>query len=762
MVSDNGVATQADIVGIPGAALSTVSFTQGIMRAISRDNVNHYAVIQVEAIGSCFQSNGPWAAKLPDLLSRAPSVRLARLEAWVGWEKGDTSSLMSQTPGGRTAALLCCALGSLYSKDQCGAILHGLSQDTLPQDCQNASPNQLGRVCMVLDSKLACLGFGNHLALHVTRVRELFFDAGLESPRDLANTPGEEDMHAFLNQVRDALQDENLILQVSGTKCVGTWLALVLAMCPDDVSVLFDGKTIISGRRDNIVFSVTNSPQAATEIHLESKLEPNTTDFRKRHIVEGRNELNQQLSFALDGILPSHLDIFLATAGADPRVSPKLQGAVANLIASMAISFTRRDYYGGSFDLYPAQRFPAQGMWILLGPNYRETIKDRLQKVLCRPSEELQAPVLDYYQTLHSMISTALPPSHCTCGTCTTKDPWNPLVRLKDNTIARDKQKSCTVAQLWSAIGQIANFALLFLFVEASQNSSIKLYAVRNRHDEQFSEFLWNSFNQNSDYYGLDIDNIHRQILNFAGRAVVSDFESPRICSSSGASTIYPGTLEAPRITNPLTVRYKLVDGRLFYRSDSYDVIISVMPEIRTVKKMARQKAKASMTKGPIAVSRLGEHSSLLMTLRPASKDTCEALWLRCQIKRGSSTVDVDFVDIHLGLMSLTPGDPCDHSLSALLDPKDYVKPVKTTSVMAPVAAGKDAIGITLTHRNEESQFLCCTQPVLQLYQGDCCMPCAVAQAEREGYSVVIGGSETTHFMEMVERQVRLRTDRAT
>uniref|UniRef100_A0A4E9EGI3 Uncharacterized protein n=1 Tax=Gibberella zeae TaxID=5518 RepID=A0A4E9EGI3_GIBZA len=96
------VPAQADIVGIPGAVMTTLSLTQGLLRAVSADNVNPQAVIQMERLGSCFHSNGPWASRVPDLLCRASSVRLERLSAWIDWEKNDTASFMSKTTGGKT------------------------------------------------------------------------------------------------------------------------------------------------------------------------------------------------------------------------------------------------------------------------------------------------------------------------------------------------------------------------------------------------------------------------------------------------------------------------------------------------------------------------------------------------------------------------------------------------------------------------------------------------------------------------------------
>ncbi|KAG4281258.1 hypothetical protein FPRO06_10163 [Fusarium proliferatum] len=297
---NGGVAAQADILGIPGAALNTIGFAQGLLRAVSADNANPNAVIQVQQIGSCFQSNGPWAAKIPDVLSRASCVRLERLSAWVGWAKDDTPAFMSQTTGGQTAALLCCALGSLYSKSRCGFLLYNLCRDILPADRQLSSPTQLGEVCMLLERKSACLGFGNHLALQVTRLRQCFFEAGLDVPRDLADTPTEEDLNHFLSGVCSALQDESLILQVSGTRCVGTLLALTLAMCPEDVSVRINREVLMSGLRDNIIFSVTTEDGSSTQIHLETKLEIKKAGFLKRHIItESQHEHNEELRFHL-------------------------------------------------------------------------------------------------------------------------------------------------------------------------------------------------------------------------------------------------------------------------------------------------------------------------------------------------------------------------------------------------------------------------------------------------------------------------------
>ncbi|XEU95979.1 hypothetical protein FSHL1_001264 [Fusarium sambucinum] len=408
---ESAVPAQADIVGIPGAATSTLSLTQGLLRAVSADNVNPQAVIQMERIGSCFHSNGPWASRVPDLLCRASSVRLERLSAWIGWEKNDTASLMSKTTGGKTASLLCCVIGSLYEPARCGTLLYGLSENILPSEQQIASPSQLGEVCKILEGKLACLGFGNHFAIQATRLRQCFFEVGLEVPRHLIDSPTEDDIRAFLCSVRDALQDENLILQVTGTRCSATLLAVVLAICPDDTSVQVNGEILMTGLRDNIVFHVTTEHGPKTEFHVESRFRPHTMDFAKGYITRNsEGSVNSELRFSFDNILSDWLDLTLEIAEESTRHSLKI--AIANVVACAASSLTGeqlRGYYSFEgmvyypFMEYLGLQFPAQGMRMILGPAYRQIISDRLEKVICRPSNTLRN-ITDEFTTLSQAI----------------------------------------------------------------------------------------------------------------------------------------------------------------------------------------------------------------------------------------------------------------------------------------------------------------------------------------------------------------------
>jgi hypothetical protein len=66
--------------------------TSSLMKAISADTTSLPAVEQTQALGSCYISNGQWAAQLPDELERHKSIRIDRLSTWVGWQGGDTAA----------------------------------------------------------------------------------------------------------------------------------------------------------------------------------------------------------------------------------------------------------------------------------------------------------------------------------------------------------------------------------------------------------------------------------------------------------------------------------------------------------------------------------------------------------------------------------------------------------------------------------------------------------------------------------------------
>lgn len=279
----NSIALQADVVGIPAAIITTLNAAKDLLQATSADDINQNAVIQAQALGSCYDANGPIFARLPDLLCRTKSVRLERLAYLVGWAQGDTPDFLSKTPGGRSAALICFALSALFTPDKCGRILYEVSNKILPKSEQTSGITQLGNVCVCVHDKLRCLGFGNYLAEHVTKLRQYYFEAGLDCPKDLADTPAEKDVQSFLVCLRDAMRDETVVLRYRGTKCAAVWMTLVLILCPEDVRVEVNRQVIHAGSRDTVTLAV-NPVVPKTLFHAESRLE---LQLREKPAVPG-------------------------------------------------------------------------------------------------------------------------------------------------------------------------------------------------------------------------------------------------------------------------------------------------------------------------------------------------------------------------------------------------------------------------------------------------------------------------------------------
>src|ERR1700736_5115828 len=183
---------------------------------------------------------------------------------------GDTASAMSQTAGGRSASLLSLALVSIYGEQSTGELLYDLSLRILPADMNHSNMDQLGRVALILSNKLGALGFGSHLALHATRIREAYFNSGLQIPTTLVDVITPNTMLDILVGLHSALFEESLILYIEGSQGIAYIVALLLAFCPDDISVALENETLFQGQRRSVVVSIKADGQ--TQFGVETVL----------------------------------------------------------------------------------------------------------------------------------------------------------------------------------------------------------------------------------------------------------------------------------------------------------------------------------------------------------------------------------------------------------------------------------------------------------------------------------------------------------
>lgn len=317
------IAPQADVGTIPSNSLSVLGSLQPLLKALTADNVNPLAVLQVQAIGSCFHLNGDFASKVPELLVRSKSLRLERISQWVGWHAGDTASSMAQTAGGRAASVLSLSLVEAYGIDLSGQILCELSKRILPADQNHTGLQQLGDVAGILSNKLAAVGYGSHFALHVTRIREVYFNSGLVIPTTLLDRFTVETMVEFLCALRTALQEENSVLYFEGCEGAGQVVALVMALCPDDALVLVEHEVIFQGGRGNVTISISAGSRASSS-SLESRIRgskkrSNSHNFVHLDPASGPYKWNTHLKWK--GCFVDTLDLaFLAVGARRPRV----------------------------------------------------------------------------------------------------------------------------------------------------------------------------------------------------------------------------------------------------------------------------------------------------------------------------------------------------------------------------------------------------------------------------------------------------------
>ena len=122
--------------GIASDSIGILRSVQPLLKALSADNVNPLAVVQLESLGACFVINGDFARQVSDHLVRSSSVRMGRISQLVGWMAGDTASAMSLTAGGRAVSILSLLVFELYD-ETAGELFFELSVALLPTQQNN-------------------------------------------------------------------------------------------------------------------------------------------------------------------------------------------------------------------------------------------------------------------------------------------------------------------------------------------------------------------------------------------------------------------------------------------------------------------------------------------------------------------------------------------------------------------------------------------------------------------------------------------------
>jgi hypothetical protein len=263
------VQPQVDIGQLTFGSLSAFA---PILAAVTADNVAPMAMIQLEQLGAAFPISGPKAAQVADCLQRFTSTKLERLGILIGWRKGDTASFMAKSSSGQAIALLVTCIGEMFP-DQYGTILYTLSERMLSPSSAVASPSQLRAGGDLLKAKLACLGFGNVLVKQMTRVYDAYKHLQVAMPTDLLDSFSAETAVDLLHAISRALREEQCIVRISGTSCLGYILSAVMMLFPDDAMVSVENYVIHEGPRRSILIELTSeSSQLPPQIAVEDLL----------------------------------------------------------------------------------------------------------------------------------------------------------------------------------------------------------------------------------------------------------------------------------------------------------------------------------------------------------------------------------------------------------------------------------------------------------------------------------------------------------
>jgi hypothetical protein len=629
-------------------------------------------------------------------------------------------------------------------------MFYDISSTLLPQENRNSSIAQLAAVSHCLEQKLACLGFGNHLAHELTRLRLCCPDGGARAPKSLDHIPTIEVMQEYLVDIQKALSHEDELFRYRGNRSAGIFVAIATFICPDDVLIEVDGEILFKGERQSVVFSIVSDAGQGTSFHVESKIKPHTNSIQVHHMQTGTSLSEcKSLKFSWEGHLSSRLRIIMPAT--DIRALENLEVSIASFMASSAESFTASDWSSGSpyRDVLIAvdgrdNPIAGDGIKTLLGPDYRTRISTTLSTILAEPSI-FTDPVICYDNLLAAM-EDSYTVTNCTCGFC-----------KQHNLLRHSPWGYCPVVSFTSTICAIVDIGMSSLFVKPLSKSTLSMDSCKKG---PFSNAMMEMIRWEKELRGRDrttfvsASEIHSSVISILGRWPIrhdlNDKEEPPpiVCRSQGYSTIYPSTLEHPTIPNPWAVDYTLVDGRLSFGADTYAAILGASSETGSTYKLKRPQAVKSLVSKDrkIGLSSLGEHSKLEMTLRPEFYDGIQVLILRTTVQSSTKILDFNFVDCQIGFLSLTPAPECDHrrdtsSLQGGI--------AMATSVLAPIPSTSGLIGVTLTHWNGEAQFLSCITGVQAVYQGDCCVECAIKQAQRQRSRLVIGGSESsTYFIQ--------------
>lgn len=676
-------------------------------------------MVQMENLGSLFHINGKYALQVPDLLQRCKSTRFDRLGLLVGWQKGDSASLMAQSAGGQAISLLSMCVINLYDTDNVGRLLSGLSKNMLPQTIAISSPSHLVRVARRLGSKLQVLGFGNILASQVVRIYDAYKHFGKPVPDNFLDKITPEDMAELLHAITRAVREESIVVRITGSRSMGHILAIVTIMFPEDAFVTMENVIVFEGLRKSILVEFTDS-DGIVNVQVESKLRIQSAvpilPIEKHAQIPGMGKWHEYC-YSWTGCIADILQVIFIEDG---LICPEpLRVACCGVLGPLSKTLGSTNKQLDTTDL-----LGNHSVIKLLGPYPHERIDKICQKVWRIPPgwAKSASSLRSALDDLVLAFAEATPTVSCTCKTltrCRTEYGW------PEHPHHESTMRSCPLYRLWNAVGETICYGFSCLFINAGDDATIE-------HPADYSPYtlildvMSNLEDPKSDFCTVHsgrsyCDIIYSCIMNFGG-------SNNGVAASSDSSTVYMTALQTPQLPNAMNSLFILTEGQLIFNGRYHTMLLATGSERPEAEKDIHQVTQ------PIIPSSIGEHSSLDMTLLEGVHE----LQLTTTILIGGGILHLNLERIILGSWEVHVAEPCEHPANTPLEQR-YEEAVLTTSVASPSAI-EGKIAIVQVSRNAVAQLFSCVENTRTLLQKNCCLNCAYEEAVKGKYKMIIVG----------------------
>ncbi|KAM5448126.1 hypothetical protein McanMca71_004234 [Microsporum canis] len=302
----------------------------------------------------------------------------------------------------------------------------------------------------------------------------------------------------------------------------------------------------------------------------------------------------------------------------------------------------------------------------------------------------------------------------CSCPNSYLSHGWGKLTRT-----AILKTDTCSYCKaLWDAVGTALGHGAACFFAKADVNAIIPSPSYRRGINAMEIITEWRTLRIPPHPFHLE------ERFSDRGR---EDIKS--ILGISTSCTIYPNRLQIMALDLENGAYYEVVDGVLRFNGRNHNMLCSGPAAQRNEPEVFEPQYS---TRDKIVPSSAGEHSELSLTLREVSN----YLQLRCVVVVAKTNVPIDLEDVILSSYFVKQANPCEHPSSAPFK-HGWINAI-TTSVAAPITTIPSWYAVALVLRNKPAQLLCCMSQRKILLQRDCCLTCALVQANKEGVSIVL------------------------